>query len=176
VSLIVPDLLIRPAVAADASLLWRMLTFAASMAGTADDEAAAQADPDLRPYVEGFGRAGDLGVVALTSSPVGAAWLRLPPNAEPVSPSKVWTLAEPELAIAVELAMRGRGVGAALLESLLDAAAGHYPAVRLSVREGNPAVRLYERFGFVTERSVTNRVGGVSLVMRRVLRVRAQES
>ncbi len=49
---------------------------------------------------------------------------------------------------------------------LLEAARGRYPALALSVREGNPAVRLYERFGFVEERRVVNRVGGASLVMR----------
>jgi ribosomal protein S18 acetylase RimI-like enzyme len=158
----------RPAVAADAPLLWRMLTFAASMAGTAADEDLAREDPDLRPYVEGFGRAGDLGVVALVAgASAGAAWLRLAPPGPP-SPSKVWTAEEPELAIAVEPALRGRGTGAALLASLFEVAAGRYPAVGLSVREGNPAVRLYERLGFVTERRVTNRVGGVSVVMRRV--------
>ena len=36
----------------------------------------------------------------------------------------------------------------------------------LSVREENPAVRLYERLGFVTERTIVNRVGGRSLAMR----------
>ena len=169
------NLLIRPAVAADAPILWRMLTFAASMAGTAEDEREARRDPELRPYVEGFGRAGDLGVLAFldpgraaigAAGAAGAAWLRLAPDG-PISEAKVWTRHEPELAIAVEPQLRGRGTGAALLASLLEAAAGRYRAIGLTVREGNPAVRLYERFGFVTERRVTNRVGGVSLVMRR---------
>ena len=53
---------------------------------------------------------------------------------------------------------------------LLDAARIRFDAVVLSVRDGNPAVRLYERHGFVTERRIENRAGGVSLAMRRELR------
>ena len=63
----------------------------------------------------------------------------------------------------------GGGAGGLLLEALIAAAGDRYPAIMLSVREGNAAVRLYERFGFATERRVVNRVGGVSLVMRRPL-------
>jgi ribosomal protein S18 acetylase RimI-like enzyme len=60
---------------------------------------------------------------------------------------------------------RGCGVGTSLLAELLARveAAGH-PAVSLSVETDNPAVRLYERFGFV-------RVGyvGTSWTMQRIL-------
>lgn len=61
-------------------------------------------------------------------------------------------------------------MGTRLLAELVASARGLYPAILLSVREGNPAVRLYERVGFVAERTVVNRVGGVSLVMRLSLR------
>jgi ribosomal protein S18 acetylase RimI-like enzyme len=147
-----------------------MLTFAASMGGTVADEAEARANPDLRPYVEDFGRPGDLGVVAWRAERrVGAAWLRLAPWGAAPSPSKVWSAEQPELAIAVEPDVRGSGAGGLMLAALLGAAAGRYPSVGLSVREGNAAVHLYERFGFLVERTVTNRAGGVSLVMRRLL-------
>jgi ribosomal protein S18 acetylase RimI-like enzyme len=143
-----------------------MLTFAASMEGRDEDVARAMHDPHLRDYVEGFGRKGDLGVVALLGeAPVGAAWLRLL-EGEP-HPMMVWTHEVPEIAIAIDPSVRGRGVGSLLLGSLLDAAAGSYPSIVLSVREGNPAVRLYERFGFVDEGRLGNRVGGMSVVMRR---------
>lgn len=156
----------RPATPEDAPLLWQMLTFAASMGGDADDVARAQVDPELRGYVEGFGRAGDLGVVAMRGGrPAGAAWLRLLVG-EP-RPSKVWTAEVPELAIAVLPDARGAGIGSLLLRAVLDRAAGIYPAIALSVREGSAAIRLYERFAFVEERRVVNRVGGVSVVMRR---------
>ena len=35
----------------------------------------------------------------------------------------------------------------------------------LSVREANPARRLYERMGFVVVQTIVNRVGGASFVM-----------
>lgn len=159
---------IRAATADDEPLLWRMLTFAASMEGGEDEVARAQADPDLRGYVDGFGRIGDRGVVAVRGTePIGAAWLRLL-HGEP-HPAKVWTLEVPELAIALAPGARGQGVGSALLRALIADAADRYPALALSVRDGNAAVRLYERYGFVVERRLINRIGGVSLVMRRPL-------
>jgi hypothetical protein len=48
-------------------------------------------------------------------------------------------------------------------------ARSQYPAIALTVREGNAAVRLYEGFSFVEESRVTNRVDGVSIGMRRAL-------
>jgi ribosomal protein S18 acetylase RimI-like enzyme len=166
----VDDLSTRAATAADTSFLWRMLSFAASMSGTEEDIERAKVDPELRGYVEGFGRPGDLGVIASRAGrPVGAAWLRLLAPGAAATPSKVWTHDVPELAIAVEPAERARGAGDVLLRALLAGARSRYPAVALTVREGNAAVRLYERFDFVGERRVTNRVGGVSLVMRRSL-------
>jgi ribosomal protein S18 acetylase RimI-like enzyme len=72
----------------------------------------------------------------------------------------------PELAIAVRPDAIGQGIGGALLEALLDLARGQYSAVALSVRESNPARRLYERHGFVVVDTITNRVGGQSFVMQ----------
>jgi ribosomal protein S18 acetylase RimI-like enzyme len=37
----------------------------------------------------------------------------------------------------------------------------------LTVREGNPAIRLYQRAGFVVTEEIVNRVGGKSFVMQR---------
>ena len=42
-------------------------------------------------------------------------------------------------------------------------------ALALSVRDTNPSVRLYERAGFVVERTIINRVGSTSFTMRRPL-------
>ena len=115
-----PELLTtRPATPDDAPLLWRMLTHAASMEGAEDDVARAQADPELRGYVEGFGRPGDLGVVALREGQaVGAAWLRL--LVGEARATKVWTHEVPELAIAVMPDARSAGVGSVLLRALID--------------------------------------------------------
>ena len=142
-----------------------MLVLAASMSGTEEDIETARTDPELCGYVEKFGRPDDLGVIALRNNEaIGAAWARLLVG-EP-KPSKVWTHDVPELAIATLPSARGQGTGSALLRAFLEVARSRFPAVTLSVREENPAVRLYERHGFVIERRIMNRVGSVSLAMR----------
>jgi ribosomal protein S18 acetylase RimI-like enzyme len=159
------DVQLRPASVDDVPLLWRMLTLAASLRGTPEDVAHAQTDPALKDYVEGFGRHGDLGVVALAAGqPIGAAWVRLAP-AGLVSETKVWSVDVPELAIATLPEIRGAGVGTRLLRALVEAARGHHGSIALSVRDGNAAVRLYERAGFSVQRRFVNRVGTTSLVM-----------
>ncbi len=65
--------------ASDETFMWRMLGYAAS---DGDDERAAddlRADPALGRYLDGWGRTGDVGVVAGDGddSKVGAAWIRL---------------------------------------------------------------------------------------------------
>jgi GNAT superfamily N-acetyltransferase len=100
-------------------------------------------------YVRAWGRSGDTAVIALEDGfPVGAAWYRLFPAAEPGY--GFVDERTPELAIAVVPSKRGHGIGDALLRGLLDKAqqAG-YPAISLSVDAQNAgAVRLYERHGF----------------------------
>ena len=56
----------------------------------------------------------------------------------------------PELGIGVAEVFRGRRVGGALLEALLERArAEGFGALSLSVEDDNdPAARLYERYGF----------------------------
>ena len=154
---------IRRAESADEPALWEMLTFAASM--TEPDAAeVARASDYLASYVRGFGtRKGDWGLVAedeATKSIVAAAWVRLTSGEHAVA-----TEGEPELAIAARPGERGKGLGSRLLKRLLEEAP--FDAIVLSVRSNNPSVRLYQRFGFDTVRTVVNRVGGESYVMRR---------
>lgn len=154
----------------DVAVLWLMLTYAAWMSpGGEESLAEARRDPTVRPHVEGWGRAGDLGVLAFDEAgrALGAAWVRLRVPSD--EPSIVATETEPELAIGVRPEARGRGIGEVLLRALFAEAAGSYPAIVLSVRDENPAGRLYERLGFSTQRAVSNRVGGRSRVMRRAL-------
>ncbi len=50
--------------------------------------------------------------------------------------------------IALIPAVRGRGLGRALLEDLMDEAAAEQKAVSIHVEKENPAMRLYQRLGF----------------------------
>ena len=151
----------------DEPLLWLMLTHAAQMGpGGELYVPIAKADPDLRGHVEGWGRIGDVGIIALDSEgrEVGAAWVRLGDEGRyrfKYSDERI-----PELAIAVDPTRRGCGVGTAMLDRLLDLCRSQFPGVLLSVREDNPAILLYRRAGFRTRRKVLNRVGGTSLIMQ----------
>ena len=108
----------------------------------------ALAPTDLARYVDGWGRAGDCGLVAdVRGDSVGAAWLRRFAATDPgygfVDEHT------PELGIGVAPAWRGRGVGTALLDGLLGRArADGTRRVSLSVEVDNPSRRLYERAGF----------------------------
>ena len=156
---------IRLATVEDEPFLWEMLYEAAQMAkdgAVSADEA--RAHPYLARYVAGWGLPGDVGVVAADAVDgrlLGAAWARQlghPPEEDGD--------ATPEVAIAVRPELRGRGLGAQLIGGLFDAARPLYPALGLSVREDNPARRLYLRCGFREVGTITNRVGGASSVMR----------
>ena len=121
--------------------------------------------PEIAKYAAAWGRADDLGFVAVEVSSgesVGAVWLRLLRGDE-----KGYGYVDdetPELGMAVLPEHRGRGVGSELLRRLLASAGAVYPSVCLSVSADNPAVRLYERAGF-------ERVGasGASVTMIRRL-------
>lgn len=165
------DLTIRDAGPDDAGFLWLMLTHAASMSppGAAAVELA-RADPYLATYVEGWGQPGDLGVVAVhAGEPVGAAWIRLIAGVKPGAERGPGIA---ELATATVAEHRGRGAGTRLLTALVERARRDraFDAIVLSVRDGNPAIRLYERTGFTVVETVENRVGGVSYAMRLPLR------
>jgi ribosomal protein S18 acetylase RimI-like enzyme len=121
-------------------------------------------DPDgPRRYVEGFGRAGDGGVIAEAGGePAGAAWYRLLPAAD----AGYGYVADdvPELTIGVGAAYRGQGVAAELLERLkATAAADGFRALSLSVEPDNHARRIYARAGFEPSGGTG---GSVTLVAR----------
>ena len=106
------------------------------------------ADPRYAMYLAGWPRAGDFGLVAAHDEPVGAAWYRTFTKAD----HGYGFVADdvPELAIAVIASRRHEGIGSRLLAGLIDASVARgYAAVSLSVREANPARRLYESTGFV---------------------------
>jgi ribosomal protein S18 acetylase RimI-like enzyme len=154
---------LRPATDRDEDILWQMLFYAShANEDPGSTVESIRSNPDLRRYVSGWGRVGDLGVVAeLDSRAVGAAWLRLFVGDERASPTFIDDRT-PELAVAVLPGYEGRGLGTRMLARLLAHADERFPAVTLSVRRDNPALRLYERFGFHQIGIITNRVGGQS--------------
>jgi putative intracellular protease/amidase/ribosomal protein S18 acetylase RimI-like enzyme len=133
---------LRPATPADEPFLTRML-------GHATNWREGIRNPVELRYVEGYGRPGDLGVVAeVAGEPAGAAWCRLL-----TGPDRGYGYVAddvPELAIAVAPEHRGRGLATALIEALQAAVAeaGHR-AISLSAEPDNPSRRIYERAGFV---------------------------
>lgn len=140
----------RSATPADEAFLREMLYEAIHPApGQPRPARAIVQTPALARYVDGWGRAGDVGLVALAVDvPVGAVWLRLWTGAERgygfVDPET------PELSMALRPEARGQGIGTQLLDRLFCLTSGRYPRISLSVSPGNPALRLYRRAGFET--------------------------
>lgn len=134
------DYAIRSLKTADKPILWEMLYQALHTA-----EGGPPRDTVKRPqfarYVAGWGRPGDAGFVAhdaRSDELLGAVWIRRLSD-QPDAP--------PELAFIVKPGLRRRGIGAALLTQLVKA----YPeqsTISIRTSANNPAVRLYERFGF----------------------------
>jgi ribosomal protein S18 acetylase RimI-like enzyme len=154
------DYVIRALTAADEPLLWDMLYQGIhSKAGQSAPSPDIVHQPEFAHFVAGWGRSGDIGFVAHDRDqikPIGAVWFR-----SPESGSKPDAKSIPALAFAVRPEHRRRGIGAALLTQLVKANPG-YSTISIPVSPDNPAVRLYERFGFkVVEQ------GPHSVVMRR---------
>jgi ribosomal protein S18 acetylase RimI-like enzyme len=82
------------------------------------------------------------------TQPLGAAWFRLFSTDNPGYGFIDESI--PEISIAVLGDCRGRGIGTALLTTLLEEAAGAgFQALCLSVPADNPALHLYKKLGFV---------------------------
>jgi ribosomal protein S18 acetylase RimI-like enzyme len=159
----VRDWLIRRAASDDEPFLFEMVYEALFVAPGADPfPRTVLADPQIAHYANGFGRPGDQGLVAETSTgSIGAAWVRRFSRNDPgygyVDDDT------PEFSIAVIEKSRGTGVGTALLVQLLV----EVPRCSLSVDHRNPAVRLYERLGF----EMVDRSGDSLTMLRRQLTV-----
>ena len=141
---------VRPASAADLPALQCALACAIEWRSAAQpsDPIAVIEDTGHAYLLEGWGREGDAAVVAeCAGAVVGAAWYRFWTDA--VHSYGYLDRDTPELGLGVEAAHRRRGVGATLLEALVDLARGRgVPALSLSVESDNPAVALYRRAGF----------------------------
>ena len=105
-------------------------------------------EPAISRYVENFGRQGDVAFVLVDRGKlVGGIWSRLFSKDSPgygfVDEST------PEIGMAVFDGYRGRGFGTQLMHRMIESLTEDgVRAVSLSVDRRNPAMRLYERFGF----------------------------
>ncbi len=143
-----PKIQIRPLLNTDEPFLREMLYQAIYIPeGAQSPPRDVIQSPELNRYVDGWGRPGDDGFMALLGEkPVGAVWIRLLIGE---NPGYGYIDEEtPELSIAVLPEYRGQGVGKALMSFLFNEIRGHHPAVCLSVSVENPACRLYRRLGF----------------------------
>lgn len=144
-------LTLRPVENEDVPFLWDMLWEAVAVdAGMRTlGKRAALLLPENTKYLDGWGRAGDAGVVAVNQAGtrLGAAWYR---RFTPEQHAYGFVAEDiPELAIGVRVEARGQGVGTALLTALLEVARAHGErAISLSVDRRNPAHALYHRLGF----------------------------
>jgi ribosomal protein S18 acetylase RimI-like enzyme len=104
--------------------------------------------PNVCIYAEDWGRPGDVGVVGeIDGQPVGACWMRLLPAGLGLASIDART---PQLGIALEPPFQHQGFGEPLMRAALAAGKAHgYEQVSLTVNPQNPAIRLYERCGFV---------------------------
>jgi len=145
------EIKIKLARADDLPFLWEMLFEAAAVSESVRALGKEQALvlPEVRKYLEGWGRAGDQAVVAFArgGQRVGAAWARCFSAAGPgfgfVAPEV------PELSVAVVASMRGQGIGGALIKELMmRVRTAGYKTISLSVDRQNRALALYQRLGF----------------------------
>lgn len=141
---------LREATATDAQFLRDMLVEAVNWSGeqriTRSD---VDEDPHLSRYVRDWPRADDFGVVAEADAgePVGAAWARTLPAHD--SGYGFVAADVPELSMAVAPTHRGRGIGRALLSTMVELAQQQgWRAVSLSVEDGNRVADLYRAAGF----------------------------
>ena len=162
------DVQIRNVLPSESTLIFCFLTLAARMQESGEPIQKALRDPELTRYWQNWGRQGDLGIVAESESvgyPISCAWVRLFSREEAGADYVGEDI--PELGIGTVPDARGRGVGTRVLQALLRRCKTRYSGVSLSVRLDNPAIRLYERFGFrsLTGASIVNRVGTKSVIM-----------
>ena len=146
---------IRPIVPADQAVLWELLHVALwdpPPAGLRPREILHH--PAVRIYAEDWGHPEDVGVIGEIDGEVaGACWMRLVTGGVGLGYVDDET---PQLGIALFPKFQHQGHGERLMRAALDAARAHgYRQVSLTVHPENPAIRLYERCGFV-KREIRN--------------------
>ena len=135
------DYVIRQLGAEDEPILWDIVYQALQSSAGPELSRDVLQQPEFARYAEGWPRADDVGYLASdpdTHELLGAAWIRVFGEGADAIPA---------LAFSVNPAHRRRGIGAALLTQLVRATPQH-SVILIRTRSNNPAVRLYERFGF----------------------------
>jgi len=103
-------------------------------------------DPEIFIYIKDFGtQPGDLGVVAEQNGQIiGAAWTRIIPAYGHIDENT------PELAISILPEFRSYSIGTKLMKKLFEVLRQNgYKRTSLSVQKDNPAVRFYQRLGYI---------------------------
>jgi [ribosomal protein S18]-alanine N-acetyltransferase len=141
---------IRKGTNEDLDFLWEMLYQAIYVPeGEERPSREIMQDPSVRRSLDGWGRKGDLSLIATDEldKPVGSVWIRLFDES-----NKTYGYVDnqtPLLGIAMLPEYRGKGIGTLLMDELFkEARALGYQKISLSVDPNNPAVRLYQRYGF----------------------------
>jgi putative acetyltransferase len=100
-----------------------------------------EVDDAVRRWIS-FSRVRSSLTVEMDGRPVGMATLYVQPYKR--------IMHQTEFGLIVDEQYRGKGIGSFLLSSAMRLAKKHFhiELLHLQVYEGNPAVRLYERFGF----------------------------
>lgn len=142
---------IRPIKETDIPFLWEMLYQSLFVAeGEATFDRSVIHNPELSKYVEGWGRAGDFGFIALNAQaePIGSIYAR---NFDEGSQGYGFVSKDvPELGMALLPAYRGIGIGTSMMRTFIkEARKREIKQLSLSVDPRNEAaMKLYERFGF----------------------------
>lgn len=123
-------------------------------------------DPEISIYIKDFGtKPGDFGVAAEQNGQIiGMTWTRIIPAYGHLDDST------PELAISILPEFRGYGIGTKLMNRIFELLKDNgYKQTSLSVQKDNPAVRLYQRLGYVITREKLDHVGHEDYLMKRIL-------
>ncbi|MDQ2085046.1 GNAT family N-acetyltransferase [Herbivorax sp. ANBcel31] len=104
--------------------------------------------PDVRVYIEDFGKPDDLCLVAeIDGKVVGAVWTRIL-SGEVKGYGNIDDKT-PEFAVSLYKGYRGKGIGTALMKSMLKLLKDcGYKKTSLAVQKDNYAVKMYKNVGF----------------------------
>ncbi|MBO1901306.1 GNAT family N-acetyltransferase [Leucobacter weissii] len=147
---------LRALTAADSSILSEATSLNLNWGGTRFSAGEVRVNPHFRHYTELVPARGDFGYLLEDDAGwVAVAWVLFLDRRDPGY--GYIRDGVPELSICTKPSRRGRGHGSRLLSRILDGARRRrLAAIALSVEDGNPACRLYERMGFTVVPEAAN--------------------